>query len=391
MRAVSQSIRTRRPSVRMKLPACGLPWVRTKVSGRVRAASARASWWDSRWRSSGACRVMSLPAGSAKGPSAGSGTSPAMVASSVPRWGIAKCSMSAEPQAERDGVEFGDDRPGLCAHVRVHVVPGLPGEALAVQMCVDRDGETRSEFGDHGAVGRRHRRDGEGVAPVAGGCAGLKGRCSDPAAESRRPRERAGGCPRSRTSVRLRCPGPTSGVIRSRPVRTPGLLPAPSSCSPRAHTNPLRKTAQEGSTWLKVMEWPCRLTAFTRRRTTKGATRVSMGGGMGSPGMMMMRGARGRNDREILDHKLAPGTIRRIMKIARPYKVLIGLFLAITVVDAVLGVMPPLLSQRSSTTASSSTTAAWSWPWPWSWPVSRCSTPRSASSRATCRRASARA
>ena len=74
---------------------------------------------------------------------------------------------------------------------------------------------------------------------------------------------------------------------------------------------------------------------------------MSMGGGMGSPGMgMMMRGARGRNDKEILNHKLAPGTIKRIFTIARPYRLLIGVFLAITIVDAVLVVLPPLLSQN---------------------------------------------
>ena len=61
---------------------------------------------------------------------------------------------------------------------------------------------------------------------------------------------------------------------------------------------------------------------------------------------MMMRGARGRNDKEILNHKLAPGTMRRIMKIARPYRMMIGLFLAIVIVDAVLVVMPPLLAQK---------------------------------------------
>ncbi|MBW8806288.1 MAG: ABC transporter ATP-binding protein [Catenulisporales bacterium] len=67
---------------------------------------------------------------------------------------------------------------------------------------------------------------------------------------------------------------------------------------------------------------------------------------MGPQGMMMMRGGRGRDDKEILNHKLAPGTIKRILRIARPYRLLIGLFLAIVVVDAVLVVLPPLLSQQ---------------------------------------------
>ena len=74
---------------------------------------------------------------------------------------------------------------------------------------------------------------------------------------------------------------------------------------------------------------------------------MSMGGGMpGSSGMMMMRGLRSRNDKEILNHKLAPGTIKRIFKIARPYRLMIGVFLAITIVDAVMVVLPPLLAQK---------------------------------------------
>lgn len=67
---------------------------------------------------------------------------------------------------------------------------------------------------------------------------------------------------------------------------------------------------------------------------------------MGSPGMMMMRGARGRNDKEILNHKLAPGTIKRIFTIARPYRLAITVFLAITILDAVLVILPPLLGQK---------------------------------------------
>jgi ATP-binding cassette subfamily B protein len=67
---------------------------------------------------------------------------------------------------------------------------------------------------------------------------------------------------------------------------------------------------------------------------------------MGAMGPMMMRGARGRDDKEILNHKLAPGTIRRILGIARPYRLLIVFFLVVVVGDAVLVVMPPLLSQK---------------------------------------------
>ncbi|NUP46041.1 MAG: ABC transporter ATP-binding protein [Catenulispora sp.] len=68
---------------------------------------------------------------------------------------------------------------------------------------------------------------------------------------------------------------------------------------------------------------------------------------MGGPPMgMMMRGARGRDDKEILNHKLAPGTIKRILGIARPYRLFIALFLVVVIGDAVLVVLPPLLSQQ---------------------------------------------
>src|SRR2546425_10163915 len=76
-------------------------------------------------------------------------------------------------------------------------------------------------------------------------------------------------------------------------------------------------------------------------RPRKGVTPVSMG-----MGTMMMRGARGRDDKEILNHKLAPGTIKRILGIARPYRVLIALFMVVVIGDAVLVVLPPLLSQK---------------------------------------------
>ncbi|MGH6656393.1 MAG: ABC transporter ATP-binding protein, partial [Actinocrinis sp.] len=44
--------------------------------------------------------------------------------------------------------------------------------------------------------------------------------------------------------------------------------------------------------------------------------------------------------------KLKPGTLRRIGGLARPFGPVIAGFLVLTVVDAVLGVLPPLLSQR---------------------------------------------
>ncbi len=44
--------------------------------------------------------------------------------------------------------------------------------------------------------------------------------------------------------------------------------------------------------------------------------------------------------------KLKPGTLRRIGALARPFGPVIAAFLVLTVIDAVLGVLPPLLSQR---------------------------------------------
>jgi ATP-binding cassette subfamily B protein len=48
-------------------------------------------------------------------------------------------------------------------------------------------------------------------------------------------------------------------------------------------------------------------------------------------------------DRSVVDHRLAPGTVRRIVGFARPYRRLIAAFLALVVFDAVLGAATPLL------------------------------------------------
>ena len=60
------------------------------------------------------------------------------------------------------------------------------------------------------------------------------------------------------------------------------------------------------------------------------------GGGMGS----------WRRDTSVVDHRLAPGTTRRILAYARPYRFLIAWFLAFVVVGALLVVATPLLLQR---------------------------------------------
>ncbi len=51
-------------------------------------------------------------------------------------------------------------------------------------------------------------------------------------------------------------------------------------------------------------------------------------------------------DRGVANHELAPGTVRRIMAFARPYRRQIGWFLLIVVVSAQLVVATPLLFQR---------------------------------------------
>ncbi len=56
---------------------------------------------------------------------------------------------------------------------------------------------------------------------------------------------------------------------------------------------------------------------------------------------MMMRGL--AKDRDVLDVRLAPGTTRRVMRYARPYRSSIGLFLLIVVLDAAIVVAVPLL------------------------------------------------
>ncbi|TDC54359.1 ABC transporter ATP-binding protein [Jiangella ureilytica] len=56
------------------------------------------------------------------------------------------------------------------------------------------------------------------------------------------------------------------------------------------------------------------------------------------------RGARSfTKDRSVTTHKLAPGTFRRILTFARPYKRQLAVFLGLILVDAVLGAAQPLL------------------------------------------------
>lgn len=50
-----------------------------------------------------------------------------------------------------------------------------------------------------------------------------------------------------------------------------------------------------------------------------------------------------RKDPTLKDHRLAPGTVRRVVAYGGPYKAMLLIFLASIVVGAVVGVVPPLL------------------------------------------------
>ncbi|MFD1504241.1 ABC transporter ATP-binding protein [Georgenia yuyongxinii] len=68
-----------------------------------------------------------------------------------------------------------------------------------------------------------------------------------------------------------------------------------------------------------------------------------MGGHMGGPGGF---GRTLRQDSSVKDHRLAPGTTRRIVEYARPYRFQVAVFLVLIVVAALLVVATPLLLQR---------------------------------------------
>ncbi len=80
----------------------------------------------------------------------------------------------------------------------------------------------------------------------------------------------------------------------------------------------------------------------------------------GRPNITMMRSF--RQDPTVTQQKLKPGTVRRIITYARPYKLYISLFLFATVIDALIIVVNPLLSSPWSTrycSARSSIRASW--------------------------------
>ncbi|HET9759586.1 MAG TPA: ABC transporter ATP-binding protein, partial [Nocardioidaceae bacterium] len=67
---------------------------------------------------------------------------------------------------------------------------------------------------------------------------------------------------------------------------------------------------------------------------------MSMGHGMGPVWRHM------RTDRSIGEQKLQGDTVRRVLGFARPHRRPIGVFLGLTVVDAALVVVTPLLVKR---------------------------------------------
>ncbi|MGC1756297.1 MAG: ABC transporter transmembrane domain-containing protein, partial [Trebonia sp.] len=65
---------------------------------------------------------------------------------------------------------------------------------------------------------------------------------------------------------------------------------------------------------------------------------------MHGPGFMMARGF--RMDPNVTKQKIKPGTIRRIARYARPYRLQLGIFLFATSLDACITVVNPLLLRQ---------------------------------------------
>src|SRR5688572_28134699 len=65
--------------------------------------------------------------------------------------------------------------------------------------------------------------------------------------------------------------------------------------------------------------------------------------GPGSP-MVMMRSF--QRDPSVKGQKLAPGTVRRIVSFARPYKAMLIAFLVVLVIDSLVAVANPLVFKK---------------------------------------------
>lgn len=74
---------------------------------------------------------------------------------------------------------------------------------------------------------------------------------------------------------------------------------------------------------------------------------MSMSGSMGGGGHSSWSAMRSfRQDGSVKEHRLAPGTLRRVAALAGPYRAMLVLFLATVVVDGLLVIAGPLLLQR---------------------------------------------
>ncbi|HUY63285.1 MAG TPA: ABC transporter ATP-binding protein [Acidimicrobiales bacterium] len=71
---------------------------------------------------------------------------------------------------------------------------------------------------------------------------------------------------------------------------------------------------------------------------------MTMGMGRGGGGWGLMRSM--RQDKSVVDQKLPPGIVRRVMRFAAPYKRLLGIFLVLIVIDALVGAANPLIYRR---------------------------------------------
>jgi hypothetical protein len=98
-----------------------------------------------------------------------------------------------------------------------------------------------------------------------------------------------------------------------------------------------------------------------------------------------------RTDRSIARSKLDRGTIRRVLAFARPHRRLITGFLLLTVVDACLVVVTPLLVKQIVDVGIPDRTSGSSPGWRSRWPRPPSSAPCSPWGRATSPPASARA
>lgn len=70
---------------------------------------------------------------------------------------------------------------------------------------------------------------------------------------------------------------------------------------------------------------------------------MHMGGGGGRVGYGLMRSL--RRDEKIKDHQLPKGIVRRIGGFAKPYRLLLALFLVLIIIDALVGAVNPLFTR----------------------------------------------